>query len=275
MRIGSWDGRLGNNLIQVLKGLTVALHHKDASLSVPPHWYLKDMDVGPGGESGIVANSFFDMMYPEFFPEAVTIARSSLPIPERGSHLVMHIRGGDIFRTDRVNIRYAQPPVGFYLEVAALLNWTQIIIMAEDNANPVLGRLMQLLPEATFRVGKPLNEDWRILTSASHIAMSCSSLSMAAAVLSQATIFTCPSDYFEKMGPWRYSVVQLGMMLDEKKTGYVEGIADHQTIFLHEGSEEVSMENLHSLQLAKISRKRILRAQRMLLHQSLSLSTLR
>ena len=70
-------------------------------------------------------------------------------------------------------------------------------------------------------------------------------------------------------------MVQLGMMLDEKKTGYVEGIADHQTIFLHEGSEEVSMENLHSLQLAKISRKRILRAQRMLLHQSLSLSTLR
>lgn len=56
--------------------------------------------------------------------------------------LVIHLRGGDIFR-GRAALEYAQPPLAFYTLVLSLRKWDKVSIVHQDKQNPVLEPLIR------------------------------------------------------------------------------------------------------------------------------------
>lgn len=65
--------------------------------------------------------------------------------------LFMYIRSGDIFNID--NIYYAQPPLCFYKNIINnYKNFSKIYIIAQDNINPVINKLIEEYPKIIFNI---------------------------------------------------------------------------------------------------------------------------
>lgn len=58
------------------------------------------------------------------------------------SHLVIHLRGGDVFGP-RKPASYGQPPLAFYETLLAHEAWTGVTVVHEDEKNPVLRPLLE------------------------------------------------------------------------------------------------------------------------------------
>jgi len=88
--------------------------------------------------------------------------------PLETDHLVIHIRGGDIFVEDP-NPYYGQPPLAYYERIISSREWSEITIVSQDFRNPVTAVLLQRLNEAglphRFQSGT-LEEDVSLLLRA-------------------------------------------------------------------------------------------------------------
>lgn len=87
-------------------------------------------------------------------------------------HLVIHIRGGDIFVEDP-NPYYGQPPLAYYERIISSRDWSEITVVSQDFRNPVVAALLQRLDDANlphrFQSGT-LEEDVSFLLRARTIA---------------------------------------------------------------------------------------------------------
>ena len=81
--------------------------------------------------------------------------------PEDPQHLVIHLRGDDVFNVSPPKA-YAQPPLAFYQLVLSDDDWKKVTIVSGDQKNPVLVPLIEELDsrgiEHRFQSGT-LNED--------------------------------------------------------------------------------------------------------------------
>lgn len=59
-------------------------------------------------------------------------------------HLVIHLRGGDVFGPRRPRT-YGQPPLAYYEFVLTLEQWSAVTVVHEDGGNPVLEPMVSLL----------------------------------------------------------------------------------------------------------------------------------
>lgn len=103
-------------------------------------------------------------------------------------HLVIHLRGGDIF-AENPSPHYGQPPLGFYRAVLASDSWTKCTVVFADEANPVLSPLLDLISASGLSVSvqsSSLEEDLRVLLSAKSLVASRSTLISSIANLSSA-----------------------------------------------------------------------------------------
>jgi hypothetical protein len=65
-------------------------------------------------------------------------ARAALP----ASHLVIHLRGGDVFGTRKPK-SYGQPPLAFYVKLLDSEYWSAVTVVHQDEKNPVLEPLLE------------------------------------------------------------------------------------------------------------------------------------
>lgn len=87
------------------------------------------------------------------------------------SDLVIHIRGGDVFGP-RSPKKYGQPPLAFYELVLRSHDWSKVILVLEDQSNPVapeIEALCQGLELPVFQFSGTLQEDLTVLLGATNL----------------------------------------------------------------------------------------------------------
>lgn len=167
--------------------------------------------------------------------------------------LVIHLRGGDVFGV-RDAPEYGQPPLGFYMKVLAHRAWERVIVVHEDDRNPVLQGLIEHCQNEAIpcrQVSGALRDDLAILLAAENFVASRGTFGPAIAGLSQRvntiyyfedkfsisppktgiTLFRAEDtsgEYRETVlrSNWQHSPSQLSLMLsyDESKIVITEGI---------------------------------------------------
>ena len=101
--------------------------------------------------------------------EAKSVLPSTLQVQVSGPDtIVMHLRGGDVFG-GRSPKAYGQPPLSFYLWVLAKREWHNVVIVHQDDKNPVLVPLLEACHQQGLNVKKfsgSLVEDLTLLLGA-------------------------------------------------------------------------------------------------------------
>jgi hypothetical protein len=187
--------RFGNSVRQVANAFRVAERYGLRTIYLPGMWWLAscahDLSNGmrlvnsPGvcfdDEEVILSGEFFNLRRLLGFSAATMNDREALrwlePVlmiqpevePLGDDHLVIHVRGGDVFMGKAIHRGYGQPPLAYYLRVLDLGNWTKVTIVGQDQTNPVWTPLvdacMARIP-CVVRVGMPLAEDVAFLMRA-------------------------------------------------------------------------------------------------------------
>ena len=65
--------------------------------------------------------------------------------------LSIHIRSGDIFTIPKVTVFYAQPPLCFYEKILQNYKFNKIYIIAQDNSNIVIDKLLNIYKNIEFK----------------------------------------------------------------------------------------------------------------------------
>ena len=106
--------------------------------------------------------------------------------------LIVHIRSGDIFRRDRPNPNYGQPPLYFYYQIFKLKHWKHIHFITSPThshlQNPIFTYFhlqrqkynYSIIPKGTkvtFQQSRNLTYDWHTMLCARYFASSKSTLS--------------------------------------------------------------------------------------------------
>lgn len=115
-----------------------------------------------------------DAVTPDTRTATLREVRDQLPLPKKGKaldprHLVIHIRGDDVFRR-KPPASFGQPPLSYYLLVLDDEAWSEVTVVSGDTANPVLDPLLAELKARSlphrFQSGT-LEDDLAFLRSAS------------------------------------------------------------------------------------------------------------
>ena len=163
-------GRFGNSIAQVLNALKIARNLK--SKSVLFHRFdAIDNSVIDLGDETVLRKLPLNRSCERYFPHTIwrtsaitprvlfcdpcdesfekprtalskaTYVGSFLgPEPIEALTLTIHVRGGDVF-SDNPEELYGQPPWAFYQRVLESQKWNRVIMVTEDEANPVVTRI--------------------------------------------------------------------------------------------------------------------------------------
>jgi len=195
----SKQSRFGNSVKQFRNAVNLASHLGVRNLYLPSFtWIVPGESVSEAGfnivndagrvyadESTIlIGRLFFDVagIDRRHKRSAFDVIRQhkdilSLPVEQASlpeGHLVIHIRSGDVF-VDPVPVRYGQLPLSFYLRVIESRDWRSIYLVAEDERNPVIRKLLELLsrrPGFSACIGRTLEEDLALLFRATNLVVS-------------------------------------------------------------------------------------------------------
>lgn len=166
-------GRFGNSVVQLATAHELALALGVPTILTPLLWYLPPGEWYPSDAVRVVNGGVADdaehrglstlsgiLYFPEEFEpldlhagvsdflrelsSVIQIPHFESALPE--SHLVIHLRGGDIFRGD-IHGGYGQPPLAYYSKILASRQWTDVTVVFEDDANPVVGPLIRELAQ--------------------------------------------------------------------------------------------------------------------------------
>lgn len=104
-------------------------------------------------------------------------------LPE--SHLVIHIRSGDIFQ-GVVHPSYLQPPLEYYRSIIEGGNYSQVTLVTEkDQSNPVVQILLEKYPKLVCIQSETLAFDVAFLMAASHLMIGVGSFAYTLSLCSQ------------------------------------------------------------------------------------------
>lgn len=98
---------------------------------------------------------------------AMLVATPAGP-PFESGHLVIHLRGGDVFGPRKPR-SYGQPPLSYYLLVLDDRPWTEVTIVFQDETNPVLAGIVKRCEEKGITMtlqSSTLDEDLPVLLRA-------------------------------------------------------------------------------------------------------------
>jgi hypothetical protein len=153
--INSWNGRLGNNVLQILRAIhfgklndyNTILFNKHNAFSTNKIIINKFSD----NNHPTIQNSFF---YPkklnfddpqpylmrQYFQEYISpIFLIKSCIENNTNNLHIHIRSGDLF--SNCNSCYVPPPFSYYRKIIEGQKWDKIFVIYEDDKNPCVNLL--------------------------------------------------------------------------------------------------------------------------------------
>ena len=205
LHIEQWNGRLGNNIVQLKNTIQVALFYnyniiipdltnpygqqvsKYSYFSLNNNITIEDDKITDDGNFYYAAKTQLKRRKENLVSEidknlfkmnknkTIEILKDSIVIPKplslNENDLVIHIRSGDIFEDDGTHPAYIMPPLSYYVDIIENNNFNNIWIIAEDRKNPCIDELLTLYPKANYRQ-QSLDEDIKILLGATHVVMS-------------------------------------------------------------------------------------------------------
>lgn len=246
----NWYGRLGNNILQIGHIIDLAIMYRhnikfnskhelfDLSiienyfnkynnskiitdrhnfhylniLSYSPKWNLKLNNISDvfGQNDEIKIKLLKDSF----------LVKNVKKLPE--NDLVIHIRSGDIFSSNP-HPNYVPPPLEYYTKQIAKKNYDKIIIVCEDQINPVVNKLLELYKHAVYKKNS-LTEDIEIILGASNIIYSVGTFVSALKLLSDNINYIYGNDfnnkefddYYKIMKPWKNTEKQREYILTYK-----------------------------------------------------------
>jgi hypothetical protein len=194
LKITKWEGRLGNNIIQLKNAIQIALFYNYNNVIVPKHDFLSETIIKLN-EKKIINNTenyndlepisdvFFScnhlkidkILFQQNKEETRNIIKKIFTIKSSfgnldSSDLVIHIRSGDIFN-DNPHPGYICPPLSYYINIIKNNNFLNIFLLTEDLKNPTITKLIEFYPNIIFRQ-QSLNEDIDIILSCKNIVLS-------------------------------------------------------------------------------------------------------
>ena len=179
--IKGWHGRLGNNIIQLINAIQLAVT-KNYNIIVPRHKYFSKTHICLNKQIGINSkrisdpnNYFYSTNIPDVDQNRVLqILRGSFTIKDvkalDAEDLVIHIRSGDIFDKDP-HPGYIMPPLSYYVDIIRANTFKNIYLLAEDRKNPCINALLELYLTIQFEL-QPLEKDIRLILGAVNVVAS-------------------------------------------------------------------------------------------------------
>jgi hypothetical protein len=210
IKILSWSGRLGNNIIQLKNAILIGLYYNFEEILFPDHKFFNNtridlsiyketskktdeqFDIFCSGDSNVFthpgSNNFFyhekiEGINLSCFKENISIMKQLLRdlfvikyssySPLENDELVIHIRSGDIFREGNVHGSYVMPPLNYYKNIIEndKNTYKTIYLIAEDKKNPVILELCRLYSNIQFEI-KTLEQDIEFILRARNIILS-------------------------------------------------------------------------------------------------------
>lgn len=191
INVSEWYGRLGNNLIQLQNVIKIALFFK-YRVHLPKHslidvkfinnyfslnknnqiMYKQSSKINFYKRNEIYAKLKINSeVFEKNEKESLDIIKKAFiikDIDKLGENtIVIHIRSGDIFNTNP-HPKYYPPPLSYYVNILRNNNFNQIIIVSEDEKNPVVNKLLKLYPYSTYNKNN-LKDDIKIILGATNI----------------------------------------------------------------------------------------------------------
>lgn len=147
IKISSWFGRFGNNIIQLSNACGYALENNYLFESTD-HIMIKPFIINGSNNGSIYKNLFF-YGFDRYDSERHAIVQkyikpNLIEIPYfniSDNTLVIHIRSGDIFSNNPHN-KYIQNPLNYFLSI--IDNFQETIVLCEDDKNPVIDYLKKI-----------------------------------------------------------------------------------------------------------------------------------
>ena len=238
-----WYGRLGNNIIQLSNILDIAILYKHNILFYKMKSTFFDLDIiskyfSKFDNETILRNKygFFyknrnpyskeiseltDKEKEKLLQEKSKILKDAFKIKDVDkldeNHLVIYIRSGDIF-TRNPHSYYIPPPLSYYTKYIDKGKYEKIIIVSEDNNNPVVNKLLELYDNSIWEINK-LEKDIKILLGATNIIQSVGTMVPSLMLLSDnIKIYYTTDDenleeYYKVMKPWKFTNEQKEFMM--------------------------------------------------------------
>jgi hypothetical protein len=220
-------GRFGNQLLQVINAIVLARRWDVSEVLAPGNFvieHLRDIDRQSGvtlrsdprnvtwgpkryrrlvphwkSQTHLAYNTFFaqepgELEQPiggEELDPVLEMVRSSWsspsPEPLETSHLVIHLRSGDVFNEDP-NPLYGQPPLAYYSVILDDRAWQKVTLVREDDTHPLEPRINQMVRQQGIPIdycSGTLESDRQFLRSATSLVASRGTFIPAVASLSK------------------------------------------------------------------------------------------
>lgn len=225
IRIPKWFCRLGNNIIQVMNMLILAIH-LNCNLYIPKHKFFKirfiqinDKKEEDEIEDEVMKFKGFKIVNickkfnvpieifdkEEYIIRAQSILKSIFKIEnnvienDNNDDLYIHIRSGDIFKKKKPSHLYKPPPLSYYQEIIDNNNYQNIYLIAKDDINPVINKLLEIYPQIKWDKN-PLEKDINIILNAKNIVVSIGTFVPSLLLISNNTkVIFSPSEEFLHM----------------------------------------------------------------------------
>jgi hypothetical protein len=190
--IRGWQGRLGNNILQLRHAIQYALFYK-YNVILPPHTYFNTTYICINNEINIDNTNKVIDKYNFLFRTMIDVADKScftknneemIRILKRCfahtttanldiQDVVIHIRSGDIFNNtiDQCARGYIMPPLSYYTNILNNHMYNKIYIVAEDTKNPCINKLVELYPNIHLKI-QSLDQDIALVLAATNLIMS-------------------------------------------------------------------------------------------------------
>ena len=150
--IEQWQGRLGNNILQILRAVILSKQNEDGLIVFPSHHLLSSTQIETSAYrcNTNTIDTFFNLkkfgiddVEPYIFKELYIkyikpIFKINKYIQTPSSSLYIHLRSGDLF-SSRPHPAYVPPPLYYYKEISK--NFNIVTIIAEDNKHPCINEL--------------------------------------------------------------------------------------------------------------------------------------
>jgi hypothetical protein len=169
LRINEWYGRLGNNLLQLVRIIHSGIKH-NALVVYPEHQLLKntifdfhdikDTEIEIDfrdtffNKNKYYTNDIHPYEYKTILDKYIYPIINLVSIPDEitpnKNDLVISVRSGDVvapsFFKNKAHFPYIQPPISFYKTIIENNKFNRIFLVAEDRRNPIINLLIELYP---------------------------------------------------------------------------------------------------------------------------------
>lgn len=178
--IDCWYGRLGNNILQILRAIHFAKINNHSIIKFNNHSYFTSNIINISSledNKTIIRDTFFnlrkfkleqirDIVLREYFQSYVQpiFKIKNNENYEDNETVYIHIRGGDVFNSNP-NKLYVQPPLIFYKNIIS--NYKYVKLICEDTSNPCVNELLRITK--VKNVSGTLNNDLELLCNARNI----------------------------------------------------------------------------------------------------------